>query len=149
MNVYGSLLSTPGIIEFNVEYNLLSFELLGLQSITYARAGTSMFGVQGATVLYSTPVIGFMQYIGNSEGVDFGASYLKHYHTGTDRNKKVPYIYKDIDELIRLEIGYRNYFSDNSIFRFTLTTFVDFEKLKNNRTSEFDYIISFSVGYSF
>lgn len=150
VNVYGSLLSTPGIFEINLEYNFLSFDLLGIQSITGIRAGSSMFGIQGLSVRYSTPIIGIVQYFGKDSGLDLGFSYLKHYNFGTDRNKDKPVLYKDDDEkIIRFDCGYRTYLENNIIFRFSFVSFADFEKLKANGDWDFQYLISASVGYSF
>ena len=78
VNVYGSLFSTPGVFELNFEYNFISFDLLGIQSITGIRAGSSMLGIQGLSVRFSTPVIGIVQYFGKDSGFDLGFSYLKH-----------------------------------------------------------------------
>ena len=150
VNVYGSVLSTPGVFELNLEYNFLSFDLLGIQSITGIRAGSSMFGIQGLSVRFSTPIIGIVQYFGKDSGLDLGFSYLKHYNFGTDRNKDKPVLYKDDDEkMIRFDSGYRTYLDNNIIFRFSFVSFADFEKLKASGDWDLQFLISASVGYSF
>lgn len=154
VNMYGSILSTPGIVEFSLEYNVLHFHFLGIESTTYVKAGSSMLGIQGLSVRYSTPVVGLVQYLGNDSGFDLGLSYLNHYNNFTvffnDHRRNDPVrIDQDSERLIRIDGGYRNYFSDNGIFRFSIVSFADFDKIKNNGFWNFEFIVSASFGYSF
>jgi len=154
VSIYGSIFSTPGVFELNLEYNFLSFDMFGIESTTIARVGNSMFGIQGLSVRYSTPVVGLVQYFGNDSGFDLGLSYLSHYNNVTiffnDHRRNDPVrIDQDSERLIRIDGGYRNYFSENGIFRFSIVSFADFDKIRNNGNWDFDFILSASVGYSF
>jgi len=154
VSVYGSIFSTPGVFELNLEYNFLSFDMFGVESTTIARVGTSMLGIQGLSARYSTPVVGLVQYFGDDSGFDLGLSYLNHYNTVTvffnDHRRNDPVrIDQDSDRLIRIDGGYRNYFSDNGIFRISIVSFADFDKIRNNGNWNFEFIVSASVGYSF
>lgn len=149
LNLYGSLFSSYGLVEIDLEYGILNTSLFGLNSSTYLKAGTSMFGIQGLSVQHSSPIIGFIQYFGDKEGADFGISFFKHNKTGTDNNKIVSSIFNESENIIRLEGGYRNYFDDNAIFRLTVVSFFEMEKLKKNENLDLQFLISFSVGYSF
>lgn len=149
LNIYGSLFSSYGLVEIDLEYEILNTSLLGISTSTFLKAGTSMFGIQGLSVQHSSPIIGFIQYFGNKEGADIGISYFKHNKTGTDNNRNVSTIFNENENIIRFEGGYRNYFDDNAIFRFTVVSFFEMEKLKKNENLDLKFLISFSVGYSF
>ena len=154
VNVYGSLFSTPGVFELNLEYNFISFDLLGIQSITGIRAGSSLIGIQGLSARFSTPVIGIVQYFGEDSGLDLGVSYLKHNNAVTvffndNRRNDPPRVDKYSEENIRIDGGFRTYLDNDIIFRFSFVSFADYEKLKVNGEWDFQYLISASVGYSF
>ncbi|MER3329735.1 MAG: hypothetical protein RIF34_09180, partial [Candidatus Kapaibacterium sp.] len=151
LNIYGSLLSTPSLVEFSLEYRLFSINLFGLNTDTFVKSGTAMFGVQGASVQYSTPIIGFIQYFGKLEGADLGVSYFNQYSVGTNNYQVERITHDETDENIRLEAGYRSYFSENGIFRFSFVSVLEFDEMKRELTisERYSYIISFSVGYSF
>ncbi|TNE35957.1 hypothetical protein EP342_01010 [bacterium] len=151
LNIYGTFPGYTYSFEFDLEYSILNFDLLGTESTTYLKYGSSMFGIQGASFRYSVPIIGLVQYIGTEDGVDIGASYFKTRTIGTDRNLENKPIYKEEEDFLGFEVGYRNYFSDNAVFRFTFTPSYSLDDPPKDVSflKYFQYMLSVSVGYSF
>lgn len=151
LNIYGTY---PGIsysFEFSIEYSIYNTEILGIESNTYLRYGTSVLGFQGIGVMNNFPIIGFVQYFGEDEGVDVGASYFRKHLVGSYNNEPDEPHNRSVEQFIGVEIGYRDYFNDNAIFRFTLTPFYNlYDSEKGINDLKYFYLfMSFSVGYSF
>jgi hypothetical protein len=152
LNIYGTY---PGIsysIEFSIEYSVLNTEVLGIESTTYLKYGTSVIGFQGIGVMNNYPIIGFVQYFGSGSGFEIGASYFRRHFVGSYNNEPGEPHNKGKDQLIGMEIGYRDYYNDNAIFRFTFTPFYSFDDPPEDGLSylkHFYLFLSFSVGYSF
>lgn len=123
INVYGTFPGYTKNFEIDMEYSLLNFNILGLESTTYLKFGASMFGFYDVFTVFSYPIIGFVQFFGEKEGLDFGANYFRSYRLDLEnknlpRDQRIPE--RDEFEAIGFEIGYRLY-SGNSLIRITYT----------------------------
>lgn len=151
LNIYGTYPGVTFSVEFNIEYSIYNTQILDIESTTYLKYGSAVFGFQGIAVVNSYPIIGFVQYFGLDKGVDIGASYFrKHIVSSYDSEPSEPH-FKETEQLLGFEIGYRDYFSDNAVFRFTFSPFYSLDNPPVNLKflEYFQYMISVSLGYSF
>lgn len=124
INVYATCLGyTVNLFEIDMEYSLYKTNILGVESTTYFKFGASMFGFYDIYANYSYPIIGFVQYFGDEEGLDLGVNYFKSYeldlyNKNLPREQRIPA--RDEFEAIGFEIGYR-YYREGMLYRFTYT----------------------------
>jgi len=151
LNIYGTYPGVTFSVEFNIEYSIYFTHILGLESTTYLKYGSSVFGFQGIAVVNSYPIIGFVQYFGLEKGVDIGANYFRKQIVSSYNHEPGEPLFKETEQFLGFEIGYRDYFSDNAVFRFTFTPFYSLDNRPVNLKflEYFQYMLSVSLGYSF
>lgn len=149
LNIYGTLLASTGIGEFDLEYSVLNFDVLGTESTTYLKYGASVFGAYDFALFSCQPIIGFVQYFGTDYGLDIGVNYfnvrkLGYWNKAIPREQRIAE--KENYEAIGFEIGAREYYGNNVL----RATFTPFYKLNddNNANKTFFQSLIFSVGIS-
>jgi hypothetical protein len=151
INIYYSFPGNFYSLQFNIEYNIIDYKILGIQNTTYLKYGSSMIGFQGFGVLYNYPIIGFTHFLGTTEGFEIGANYFRMRATGSYNNEKGEPHNRKNDQLLGFEIGYREYYNKHLMIRYTFKPFYSLDRPENNLNifKSFYLLLSFSVGYSF
>lgn len=150
INIYGTLGGYTTSIEFDMEYRLIKANILGIETSTYFKFGASMFGFYDVVLSYSYPVIGFVQFFGELEGLDLGVNYFnRRYRDLLDkslpRELRIP---SKLDyEAIGIELGYR-FYDEKTVYRFTYTPSFILSS-EDTEANELTHSIGLSIGYSF